>query len=190
MRLASITEGGKKRTNGEKYMTLVFPLNSHDEPMGRARNQKLADLLRFSVYAMQGGWCYYCVPPQSADCEWHGALCLRTLRTMKPEPLMQFGRFQQLIERLREDALTPYVLLLDDDGGYVPELSVGISGNVPEDCRLPLDILVQPERGKDMNPAHVPFFALQGLMKWARKPLVEFSTEYDESYRRYFALLT
>lgn len=157
-------------------LTVIIPLNSHNSPPGRQRNMKLHHLLRLRSYQLR---CYYyLMAPHSGAALRHGALCFRFKRQFKIEALLEQKWLNGLIESLQAEALCPCIFVYDDSG----------VGNATHLATIPIAPTLLSEElgiGKNMDPAHVPVFALQRLIIPANTPVQDIHPT-PESYNSWF----
>lgn len=179
-----MTTDTQQAYQGYRMLNVIMPLNSHHSPQGRQRNMKLHHLLRLRSYRMR---CYYyLMAPHSGAALRHGALCFRFKRQFKIEALLEQKWLTCLTKSLQAEELCPCIFVYDDRGaGNACHLTtIPIISNTP----LPHAPTLLSEElgiGKNMDPAHVPVFALQRLITPANTP-VQDTHPKPESYNSRF----
>lgn len=181
-----MTTENPQEYQGYRMLTVIMPLNSHHSPQGRQRNMKLHHLLRLRSYRLR---CYYYLMAPHRDATLrHGALCFRFKRQFKIETLLEQKWLTWLMESLQAENLCPGIFVYDDSGvGNATHL-----GTIPTTPNAPLPdapTLLSNELGigKNMNPTHVPIFAIQMLVKPANTPVQDIHPS-PESYNSWFNL--
>ena len=169
---------------GFRMINIIMPLNSHLSPQGRQRNMKLHYLLRLRSYQLR---CfYYLMAPHSDAALRYGALCFRFMRQFKKEALLEQKWLKWLMESLQAEELCPCIFAYDDSGVgngiHIATIPISPNGSLPEAPTLLSDEL---GIGKNMDPAHVPVFAIQRLVIPANTPVQNIHPS-PESYNSWF----
>ena len=179
-----MTTEKQQQYQGYRMLTVVVPLNPHNTLKGRQCNMKMHHLMRLRTYRLRCH--YYRMAPQPNAALRHGALCFRFKRQFKIEALLEQKWINGLIESLQAEALCPCIFVYDDSGvGNATHLAtIPITANAP----LPTAPTLLSEElgiGKNMDPAHVPVFALQRLIIPANTPVQDIHPT-PESYNSWF----
>ena len=182
-----MTTENKQVYQGFRMLSVVVPLNSHQQTQGRQRNVKIHYLMRLLAYRIRVGRNYYRLKSQNETPLHHGALCLRFKRQFKLEALLEQTWLSDFVEKLHAEALCPCLYIYDDGGegesSHLCTIPVAPHADLQKAPTVCVDYL---EDGICMDPGHVPHFACQMLILPARKPLEEIKVS-DESYRSWFS---
>lgn len=165
-------------------LTVIMPLNSHHSPPGRQRNMKLHYLLRLRSYQLR---CfYYLMAPHSDATLRYGALCFRFKRQFKKEALLEQKWLTWLQESQQEEELCSCIFVYNDSGVgnamHLATIPIFPNSPLPE---APTFLSDELGIGKNMDPAHVPIFAIHMLVKPANTPVQNIHPS-PESYNSWF----
>ncbi len=173
--------------NGYRMLTLLVPLNPHDNAQDRCRNVKLSGVLRWYMYTRFPGN-YYRLSPQADSRLRHGALCISAKRNCKwtETQFYEFLALEQLLGYLRRENLCSCVQILDDNGtgAATPLPLICMSGDTDKPI---CPDAAQLHKGPSMDPAHIPYFARQMLLLMRDKPVEQCNLPID-AYNRHFSL--
>ena len=170
--------------NGYRMLSFLVPLNSHTSQDGRLRNLKLLHLLRWFAYGVaHAGFSYFRMRSLPDACLQHGALCVRCKRTCKTDSVSTLPLVQELVRRLCLEKLCSTLYILNDNGAGETELIAAIPVAKHPDKSKPPVFPVSALRGSELFPGHVPYFARQGLLAMADRPVEEF-TKASQQYER------
>lgn len=170
-------------------LTLMVPLNPHEQEHNRCRNVKLSYLLRWYLYTCFGD-SYYRLAPQNAPLLQNGALCISAKRTCKfePESVWKLLRLDTLLHYLQREKLCRYLQILDDGGVGKAIALPPIPINPTEKKHKAICIDAKRlHKGPGMNPGHIPYFARQMLPLMRDIPVADCHLS-AEAYQHHFFL--
>ena len=176
----------KQGYQGFRMLTVVVPLNSHQETRGRQCNMKMHFLMRLLAYRVQSERTYYRMKAQNEKPLHHGALCLKFRRCFKLSALSEQKWLTSILEKIQEEELCSCIYMYDDNGEG--DASLFCSSPIIPNVELPQSPVISaipPEDRVCMDPAHVPYFMRQGLVLMANKQVEDINIS-DESYSEWF----